>query len=511
MMRTPVPPPPFTGDSTVSRWLNLLWKRVDAVGQILWSTVQFDGSDLADLETKNHNDLDNIQGGAAGEYYHLTAGELSRVRIPPTPPVFFPEEFEEPLFVPHQVTDLSMLNVENGFTDNTAMTVSFVDGTRTFTITPVGAEFEAYSYGNRFTKSAATSIVIANTEGIHSIYFDATGTLQEQLSVTDDLITSKCFTALIYWDATNAKHLLLGNERHGRVMDSRTHLYLHHTRGTVYESGLGLSGISADASGNNATSARFQVASGVIWDEDIKLTITDGATQTLSPIAQIPVYYKTGASGVWRRLATTNFPLAYGNAGTRADWNEFTGGAWQFTEVGNGDFVLAHYFATNDTESNQIICIVGQAEYSTQAQARAGALTEVLSLILTGLPSVEFVAIATIIWQTSNTYSNTPKSRIRTTDTGGDYIDWRTVRLTAGSGASGSEWGLITGTLSSQTDLQAALDAKAHRDQLGAYFTVDSDSGEDFPMAIPGPPGVDGTGGSGSLDKWALIFAAAHG
>lgn len=81
MMRTPVPPPPFIGDSTVSRWLNLLWKRVDAVGQILWSTVQFDGSDLADLETKNHNDLDNIQGGAAGEYYHLTAAPPDRKSV----------------------------------------------------------------------------------------------------------------------------------------------------------------------------------------------------------------------------------------------------------------------------------------------------------------------------------------------------------------------------------------------------------------------------------------------
>lgn len=107
MAQVPVPPPPFIGDSTVSRWLNLLWKRVNTAGQILWSTLQFDGSNLTDLETRNHNDLQNIQGGVAGKYYHLTAGELSGVRAPPAPPVLFPEEYEEPLFVPHQVTDLS--------------------------------------------------------------------------------------------------------------------------------------------------------------------------------------------------------------------------------------------------------------------------------------------------------------------------------------------------------------------------------------------------------------------
>lgn len=541
-----LPPPPQSNDLKGPAWQDWFFKLGDAftrLASIAWSAIDFTGSNLTDLETKNHNDLDNIQGGAAGDYYHLTADQLNTATR--TSPVFIPEDGEED-FLPIPgpagsqgeqgipgppgfafddggedadswllglpATDLSMFNVENGFTDSTASTLSFVDGTRTFTITPTGAGFEAYSYGNRFTKSAADSLVIANTEGLHFIYFDATGTLQEQTSVTDDLITSKCFITMVYWDATNAKHLLLGNERHGRVMDSRTHLYLHHTRGTVYESGLGLSGINADASGNLDSSAQFQVASGIIWDEDIKLTITDGSPQTLSPLAQIPVYYKTGVNGDWRRIAASNFPLAYANVGTRPDWNQFTGGAWQLTEVGNHNYSLMHYFATNDSESNQIIGIVGQAEYSTQAQARAGALVELLSLILTGLPSVEFVAIASVIWQTSNAYSNTPKARIRTTDTGASYIDWRTVRLTASAGAgSGSEWGLITGTLSAQTDLQAALDLKANRNQLGAYFAAPSEGEEDFPMMIPGPKGADGTGGSGSLDKWVLIFAAAHG
>jgi hypothetical protein len=507
MSQLPLPPHPPTGNSTFDRWLILLRKRINSAGQILWAYLDFSGSNLTDLETRNHNDLQTLQGGTAGEYYHLT--KVERERALAAYPFSFPEEFDEPLFVPHQATDLSMFNVESGFVDSTASTLSFVDGTRTFTITPVGTMFEGYSYGQRFAKSAADSLVISNDEGLHFIYYDATGTLQEQLSVTDDLITSKCLITLIYWDATNAEHLLLGNERHGRTMDSRTHLYLHHTRGTVYESGLGLSGIVADGSGNAAASAQFQVASGIIWDEDIKLTITDGLTQTLSPIAQIPVYYKTGASGAWRRLAATNFPLAYGNAGTRADWNEFTGGAWQFTQVGNLNFVLMHYFATSDTESNQIIGIVGQAEYSTQAQARAGALVELKQLVLAGLPSVEFVAIATVIWQTSNGYANTPKSRIRTTDTGDDYIDWRTFRLTAsGSSGSGNEWGLITGTLSAQTDLQAALDKKAGKDQVGAYFTFNESEGNDFPI-VPQQPAVAAS--TSDLDKWVLIFAAAHG
>lgn len=522
MGRPPLSPPPPVENPTLRRWLDLLWKRIDAAGQLLWGQLNFTGSSLADLETRDYRDLQNIpavpfmpEDCSGEEAFQIPgpAGPQGEQGIPGPPGFALDDggEGEDSWLLGLPATDLSMFNVENGFTDSTASILSFVDGTRTFTITPTGASFEAYSYGNRFTKSAADSLVIADTEGLHFIYFDATGTLQEQTSVTDDLITSKCFTASIYWDATNATHLLLGNERHGRTMDSRTHLYLHYTRGAVYESGLGLGGINADASGNLDSSAQFQVASGIIWDEDIKLTITDGSPQTLSPLAQIPVYYKTGVNGYWRRIAASDFPLAYANVGTRSDWNQFTGGAWRLTEVGNGNYSLMHYFATNDGESNQIIGVVGQAEYGTQAQARAGALVELLSLILTGLPSVEFVAIASVIWQTSNAYSNTPKARIRTTDSGANYIDWRTVRLTASSGAGGNEWGLITGALSSQTDLQAALDLKANRNQLGAYFAAPGEGEEDFPMMIPGPKGADGTGGSGSLDKWVLIFAAAHG
>ncbi len=38
-----------------------------------WVFVNKTGSNLTDLETRNHNDLQNIQGGQANEYYHLTA------------------------------------------------------------------------------------------------------------------------------------------------------------------------------------------------------------------------------------------------------------------------------------------------------------------------------------------------------------------------------------------------------------------------------------------------------
>lgn len=75
MSQQPLAPPPPTRDPVADRWFYLLWKRISAAGQILWSQLDFTGSKLTDLETRNHNDLQTIQGGTTGEAYHLTAAE----------------------------------------------------------------------------------------------------------------------------------------------------------------------------------------------------------------------------------------------------------------------------------------------------------------------------------------------------------------------------------------------------------------------------------------------------
>jgi len=49
----------------------------DHTGTLSWTKVSKTGSNLLDLSTRNHNDLQSLQGGASGEYYHLTSAQLS--------------------------------------------------------------------------------------------------------------------------------------------------------------------------------------------------------------------------------------------------------------------------------------------------------------------------------------------------------------------------------------------------------------------------------------------------
>lgn len=69
MAQVPLAPPPQSG-GPIDGWLFLLWKRLTATGQILWDTISFTGSDITDIETRNHADLQNIN---TASYTHLTA------------------------------------------------------------------------------------------------------------------------------------------------------------------------------------------------------------------------------------------------------------------------------------------------------------------------------------------------------------------------------------------------------------------------------------------------------
>lgn len=324
---------------------------------------------------------------------------------------------------------------KNGFDNTTDSEMSFVDGTRTFTIA-VKAPATSYVYfcaGMKYTVTASDSIVISDVEGLHVIYYDG-DTLVDVANPTDAqvdvVIRTKAILAYVYWDTTNSESSYFGEERHGNVMDPMTHSYLHFTRGAQFLSGLGLGDILADEDGNLDTHAQFSVESGLTTDEDlITFSTAIGATVGL------PIYYLDGANGDMRRMTNSGFSVVTAGTG-RLAYNEWTGSAWQLTEVANNDFVLCHVLQVNGYSGrDKQIAVVGQEDYATVGQARLGAATEIAS-ILSGLPLEEAVPLGTVIFQTGNTYSNAVKGKVRSDDDGNNYVDWRSTELAQGTPAS---------------------------------------------------------------------------
>lgn len=78
-MAAGVPPPPINSPSGSYYWLEWYKSLTDFINgtNIPWSNLNFTGSNLKDIITRNHNDLQNIQGGSGttqtdGQHFHMS-------------------------------------------------------------------------------------------------------------------------------------------------------------------------------------------------------------------------------------------------------------------------------------------------------------------------------------------------------------------------------------------------------------------------------------------------------
>lgn len=308
----------------------------------------------------------------------------------------------------------------NGFirTQPTTMgDISFVDGTRTFTIQPQGGEsdFIVYCGTQRLIKTALETIVIDNTDGLHIIYYDTDGVLQSTIGFVDDIILLYTIVAVVYWNVTEGKSIGFGDERHGITMDGITHLAKHSTNGALYGSGLNIDGLSASGTGYT------QTTSGVIWDEDIKNT----------PLAQLthPFIYKEGASGIWNNSIADSL-LGYNGGTGDMYWNEWTGVTWQLTRMTVlSNYAIVHFLATNDI-TYPVIKVMGQSTYSTRNVARDAIVDEIANISFNGLPEPEFVFLYSIIINRSG--------ELQALSDGSLFVDFREGKVSGTGGASSS-------------------------------------------------------------------------
>jgi hypothetical protein len=367
----------------------------------------------------NHNDLQNIQGGTEDEYFHLTDGEHSALT-----------EGGATSLHSHQHNDLTNLQggttdeyyhstqevngFIRGFVDRTDSVMNFNSTTREFSISPTGDSFSIYYYGEKFVIAETKTLTISNDVGLHFIFF-----------INDELVEystfqgfSETFVALIYWNGTDT--VGVADERHGIVMDWKTHEYAHSTIGTRYASGLTLAQL-VSGNGSLDTHAQTSLTSGVIFDEDIRIGIVRAETpanpfeqelglDTTIP-AEIPILYLTGSTPVWQRRTATTFPvMPYDDvADSRCGYNLDTAGTWTVADPGQTSHIAVWILAT-DLQENPIIAVLGQRVDVTLANAQDNNRFE--SLVFASLPFQEFKVLYRLIYQTSTAYGNAIKARL---------------------------------------------------------------------------------------------------
>jgi len=252
-----------------------------------------------------------------------------------------------------------------GFIDRVA-TLSFVPGasgvTREFTIT---GNHDIYIKGVRISKTTAT-IAIADTTGLHWIYYSASGVLSTSLTHPGFHVP---LIATLYWNTATDTYLL-GEERHGIIMDGTTHGFLHDTVGIRFHSGL--AGTFANTT--------FSIALGIIDDEDLEISITPAKTtcNVLYHSGSGEFAWDAGATLYYKLNSTT---LRYNNVNALAD-------------VTNNYHVAYWIFATNDP-TTPIVSLMGQREDLKLIDAEANNKYE--SLTLGTLPYQEMKLLYRVI------------------------------------------------------------------------------------------------------------------
>jgi len=81
-----LPPPPIQdkpGSFTWLEWYRQLRAYVSTSGSVPWYIINFAGSNITDIAARDHDSLQGIQGGTAGEHYHLTAAEHTALSAGP--------------------------------------------------------------------------------------------------------------------------------------------------------------------------------------------------------------------------------------------------------------------------------------------------------------------------------------------------------------------------------------------------------------------------------------------
>lgn len=330
------------------------------------------------------------------------------------------------------------LVVKTGWEHDPGVIFSFVDGTRTFTITPDNDYFEYWIQGVKYRIESAESVILDDTEGIWYVYYVGITLTASQTPwcIRDG---DKAFVGIFYWDATNNVHLYCGYECHSFDMAPVTHEYLHNTLGARFECGLAL------VEGTAGDDGKIAMDGGELHDEDVHIEIVDGAgsgqfeqelgnTSVFAP-AQIPVFYRLGASA-WRKYTATDYPFYDNGAVDNVHYNSYSAPNWSSTEAANtAKYIAMWIFGTNDI-CTPVVAIMGQIESLTLATAKEANTLE--SINFGSLPFQEMKILYRLIFKSDSSWAHTEDMRAVANVPGGTYVPSPTPTLAAVA-AVGSE------------------------------------------------------------------------
>ena len=332
------------------------------------------------------------------------------------------------------ITDFDLSNQgkqerEAGFLDRDQVTLDFDFGTGLLSVIPVGADFTIWTEGIKFIFTTTQTYTVPKDVLLRTIYFDTAGELQSEIfpAPNDQNLTNNAVVCSISVNVGDGLYNQVFDLRYTTDMAPTTRKNFLNHHGTNYNSGFNIENLTLDGDGSLDDHTQFSISDGNVNLSDIYHdSVVD--TQSLVFPANILMFYLQDSS--WKTKTINDFPYigegsVSGYDGIKLAYNPQNElGEGQLVECQDGWYVNIHYFATPGLD-NTIIGLMGMREYPTIDNARNGGQNE-----LQGIFDIPYwfnftTCIGSVIFQTSDSYTNTGHARIITTDIGTEYIDNR--------------------------------------------------------------------------------------
>lgn len=347
---------------------------------------------------------------------------------------------------------ISTSGYTTGFLNRTSSAIT-ISGTLVTIAPSGGSSFDIFSYGEEFNKTGGSSCqtTITSASGLHYVYFNASGVLQNDVNKWD-IEGAGIPVCTVFWNGTAGS---VCDERHGAKRNQAWHAWAHDTIGCRYESGLG-------QTYPDTSNSKIHLLGGYIHDEDIEYAISEQKRCRL--------WYEI-AGGVWKWVNATDDgsgtydrPYIWNSISSKLQYPK-SDSSYALTDLTAAQYLVVWVYATTDIDRPIYILTSSKtAPYSNVASARSATPPSTA-----GLLTPEMKIIYKWIFRGDGVYQ--------------EGVDYRSSSsLPAGGSPSVSAAGVSfapAGTIAA-TNVQTALE-ELDTEKLAASYYSNVESGTSFP------------------------------
>lgn len=383
--------------------------RKDVKGDISGQDILDTGADLLIIQDKNKAVGVNPHLGSS--LIQARVGDITVVRA--TDKFSFPESTSVAYGLSSPfLADGIKTNNSPGFIEIGDVDISFDDNTRTLIVEAVNADYKAVvNNGISYTKTY-DSVQISDTEGLHYVYFDNSGTLVSLLnpnrSTQYDILNETLPVSFVYWDKVDQKAIFATDVLKKINMPISTWVKNVFDKQIYPLDGLNvLDDPSSTADGSINSDSQFGISSGALLFADRKFpTSLKNAGDSWEVLYLENGKLRSKVKPQYAFLQDTDFAttttsrLVYNNGGTPVvvDSGKYV---WYFVGINN-----------NINQNSRLLSFMGQSQYINKSEAEASIESERKKVEESFSIRQEFALTHAVLFETKNNFTNTVKSRV---------------------------------------------------------------------------------------------------